>query len=85
MKKQMKINLKYGIIGFVLMGTSFGCVGGYILYYSLNHSNDIFIVLISEKAKLEISSKFGLFLFIIFGIIGTLAALSDAPIIEEDV
>ena len=85
MKKQTETNIKYGIIGFVLMGLSFGGVGGYFLYYSLVNSNDIFVALISEKAKLEISTKFGLFLFILFGIIGTLLALTDAPIVEDEV
>ena len=84
MKKQTKINLKYGIIGFALMGLSFGCVGGDFLYYSLIHSSEIFVKLLTEKDKLEISKVFGLFLFVLFGIIGTLAALSDAPIVEEE-
>ncbi|MCT0017675.1 hypothetical protein EFE32_12930 [Lactococcus lactis subsp. lactis] len=78
MKKQTRINFKYGIIGFFIAGLSFGSVGGYLLFSSL-------VSLLSVKEKLEISIIIGLFLFLLFGLIGTLAALSDAPIIEEEV
>lgn len=84
LKKQTEIKIIYGVIGFVTIGLCFGCTGGYFLYYSLIHSKDLFVSILSEKEKLEISIKTGVFLFTLFGIIGALAALSDAPIVKEE-